>query len=92
MTLEGMGKPLGCKLIRLNADINAGIIQSIRIRGDFFASPEEGFDRVEQRLRGISFKEVAATFDRLLQEEGVQVFGISGEGVASVLFSARGAV
>jgi lipoate-protein ligase A len=88
MVLEGLGKPPGCKLIRLRADLEGGLIRSIRIRGDFFASPEEGFDRVEQQLAGLSLWEVAAAFDGLLQEAGVEVFGISGEGLASVLFAA----
>ncbi|MDR2797504.1 MAG: hypothetical protein LBB80_04105 [Treponema sp.] len=88
MVLEGLGKPPGCKLIRLRADIEAGIIRAIRIRGDFFASPEEGFDKVEQQLVGRSLPELAAAFDDMLQEAGVEVFGISGEGVASVLGAA----
>ncbi|MHB9292300.1 lipoate---protein ligase [Hollandina sp. SP2] len=88
MVLEGMGKPPGCKLLRLSADIEAGIIRSIHIRGDFFASPEDGFDRVEQQLAGRSLPELAAVFDTLLREAGVEVFGISGAGVASVLGAA----
>ncbi|MDR0721704.1 MAG: hypothetical protein LBF75_02755 [Treponema sp.] len=88
MVLEGLGKPPGCKLIRLRADLEAGIIRAIRIRGDFFASPEEGFDRVEQQLVGRSLPELAAAFDGLLREAGVEVYGISGEGVASVLDTA----
>jgi hypothetical protein len=65
--------------------LDGDIIRSIRIRGDFFASPEEGFDKVEQQLAGRSLSELAAVFDGLLQETGVAVFGISGKGVASVL-------
>jgi hypothetical protein len=88
MVLEGLGKPPGCKLIRLRAAIEGGIIRAIRIRGDFFASPEEGFDRVEQQLVGRSLPELAAAFDGMLREAGVEVSGISGEGLASVLDAA----
>ena len=88
MRIEGIGKPDGCKLIRIQADIEAGGIKTIRIRGDFFASQEEEFEKVEQRLVGLSLEEVAHSFDRLLHLAGVEVFGISGDGLASVLFSA----
>ncbi|MDR3337484.1 MAG: hypothetical protein LBT16_09790 [Treponema sp.] len=89
MRIEAMGKPPGCKLIRLAADIENGIIKTLRIRGDFFASPEEGFDRVEERLSGTSPAELAAAFDALIEEEGIAVSGISGAGLEAVLLSAR---
>jgi hypothetical protein len=63
-------------------------VKRISIRGDFFASPEEGFDRVEKRLSGIPLSEIAATFDALLADEGVEAFGVSGEGIAEVLSAA----
>jgi hypothetical protein len=85
--IEGVGKPEGCKLIRFSADIEGGVLKSIRIRGDFFASPEEGFDRLEERLAGVSLPEVEAAFNALLNEEGVEVFGISGAGLASLLYA-----
>ncbi|MDR3169997.1 MAG: hypothetical protein LBU17_00045 [Treponema sp.] len=88
MWIEGVGKPPGCKLLRAGADIDRGIIRTLRIRGDFFASPEEGLEQVEQRLSGVPLVELAAAFDALIREAGVEVFGISGSGLASVLFSA----
>jgi lipoate-protein ligase A len=88
MRIEGIGKPPGCKLIRINAEVEGGLIRSIRIRGDFFASPEEGFDRVEQGLRDASVSGVAEAFDRLMAQEGVEAFGIDGAGLASVLAGA----
>jgi hypothetical protein len=58
------------------------------IRGDFFASPEEGFDRVEERLRDIPVEALGPCFDRLLAEEGVETQGIDGRGLSQVLRSA----
>jgi hypothetical protein len=84
MRVEGMGKPPGCKLIRFSADLEEGIIRAIAIRGDFLASPEEGFDRAERRLRGTPLGELERTFDRLLAEEGVAPLGINGAGLAQV--------
>jgi hypothetical protein len=86
MLVEGMGKPEGCKLIRFSADIEGDILKSIRIRGDFFAVPEEGFDRLEERLGGIPLSETETAFNALLREEGVEAFGITGAGLASLLY------
>jgi lipoate-protein ligase A len=88
MLVEGVGKPEGCKLIRFSADIEGGVLKSIRIRGDFFASPEEGFDRVEERLAGIPLSETEDSFNALLCEEGVEAFGITGAGLSSLLYAA----
>jgi hypothetical protein len=84
MRLEGAGKPPGCKLIRFSAELEGGIIRTIGIRGDFLASPEEGFDRAERRLWGTALGDLEGTFDRLLAEEGVETLGIGGAGLARV--------
>ena len=86
--IEAMGKPSGCKLIRITAELNEGIIRSISIRGDFFASPGEGFDRAEQRLAGVRATEVGARFDEYLAAEGVEAQGIHGDGLAEVFNAA----
>jgi lipoic acid synthetase len=86
--LEGVGRPEGCKLIRVSADAADGIIRSISIRGDFFASPVEGFERAEARLSGVPLSEAGIAFDRLLAEEGVEASGIHGAGLAEVLANA----
>ncbi|GHT92265.1 hypothetical protein FACS1894140_4060 [Spirochaetia bacterium] len=88
MLVHGMGKPPGCKLIRLSADIAGDVIRSVRVRGDFFASPAEAFDAAEERLIDIPIAEFARCFDRLMAEEGAELSGISGRGAASVLAAA----
>jgi lipoate-protein ligase A len=85
MIFEGAGKPEGCKLIRFSADIEGGVLKRIRIRGDFFASPEEGFDRLEERLAGVPLAELASAFDALLMDEGIEASGITGAALASVV-------
>lgn len=94
MKIEALGKPAGCKLIRITAELAdpgpadigpaEGIIRSISIRGDFFASPEEGFEKAEQRLPGTKAAELGPRFDQYLAEEGVEAQGISGDGLAEV--------
>ncbi|WP_157784251.1 hypothetical protein [Treponema primitia] len=87
MRIEATGKPEGCKLIRISADLEDGVIQSISIRGDFFASPVEGFDRAEKRLRDVPVRELGSRFEQYLQEEGVEAQGINGEGLDRVFDS-----
>jgi hypothetical protein len=90
MKIEAVGKPRSCKLIRISAEIDSNIIRAISIRGDFFASPAEGFERAEQRLVGVSLVEVAEAFDRFLAQEGVECQGITGAAVSAVLAGADG--
>ncbi|MDR0760256.1 MAG: hypothetical protein LBF74_09135 [Treponema sp.] len=87
MRIDGVGKPEGCKLIRFSADIEGDTLNRIRIRGDFFASPEAGFDRVEERLAGIPLSELEGCFNTLLQEEEVEAFGITGSGISSLVYA-----
>lgn len=88
MHIETTGRPAGCKLIRITADIEEGIIRSLSIRGDFFASPEEGFETAERQMAGIAVSDAAAEFNALLKKAGVTAFGISGEGIAELLYTA----
>ena len=85
MKIRGACKPPGCKLIRIEADVIQGIIRSIAVRGDFFAVPEEGFERMEARLAGTAVKDAARRFEELAGEEGVDVLGIDGVGLALAL-------
>jgi hypothetical protein len=88
LKIEALGKPSGCKLIRITAELEKGVIRSISIRGGFFASPGEGFDRAEQRLPGVRMEELGPRFDQYLKDEGVEAQGISGDGLAQVFHAA----
>ena len=101
MRVKATGKPEGCKLLRIDAELTeppaarsaagaafaAGdfVIISISVSGDFFAVPEEGFEALESRLAGTRLADLAARFDALLVELGVQAVGITGAGVAATL-------
>ncbi|MHB0898325.1 MAG: hypothetical protein ACYC1A_12320 [Spirochaetales bacterium] len=90
MKIESIGKPQGCKLLRITADLSeplgeASSIESISIRGDFFAVPEELFEAAEARLIGTKLANLSTVFDGLMSEMGVQVVGISGTGLLSTL-------
>jgi hypothetical protein len=89
LKLNRMGKPPGCKLIRVEAALQGGegdgVIKSIQIRGDFFASPEEGLEEIEKELAGKKVRELASAFDALVSQKGIEVYGISGAAIAAVL-------
>lgn len=94
MKIEAMGKPQGCKLLRISAEFSEpwgkdSILKSISIRGDFFAIPEERFEAVEARLQGKKLAELGEAFDALLEALQVQAMGISGAGILATL---RGAI
>lgn len=89
MRVNATGKPEGCKLLRIDAEIEAApdgpVVASISVSGDFFAVPEEAFETLEARLAGAKLADLAAAFDELLVELGVQAVGITGAGVAATL-------
>jgi hypothetical protein len=90
MKVEGFGKPDGCKLIRIRAELENDIVKSIQIRGDFFASPEEVFDQVEKALEGTKLRDISRVFDVFIREKGIDACGITGPGLAEVLAAAAG--
>lgn len=90
MQVEAVGKPEGCKLLRISAELRAGpessfILGSIRIRGDFFFVPEEAFEGIEQRLAGLPLERVASAFDNLAAESGCLCAGINGRGIVETI-------
>lgn len=95
MKINAIGKPAGCKLLRITASYDetaiacsAGsvpTIDSISIHGDFFAVPEEAFEELEKELSGSTLDTIAQNFDRLAGEKGIQLVGISGVGVEETL-------
>jgi hypothetical protein len=95
MTINAIGKPLGCKLLRITAGytepaiagsgVDAIKFDSISIHGDFFAVPEEAFEELEKELSGSTIETIALSFERLAKDKGIQLVGITGKGVEETL-------
>jgi len=90
MNLELIGKPEGCKLLRMTIDVEPPLslssrIRSVSIRGDFFAIPEEAFDEVEDERVGASLEELGKRFDRLVGQKGLECAGITGHGLDEIV-------
>lgn len=93
MRVRAVGKPEGCKLLRIDAEISPDargcpIVASISVNGDFFAVPEEEFDLLGQALTGTELGSLAFAFDWFLAEKGIQTAGIDGTSVARLLAEA----
>jgi hypothetical protein len=91
MILHCQGKPEGCKLLRIEVELEGDqtnlIVRSISIKGDFFAIPEERFDALESSLSNLPLEGFAAFFDARAREQGLQMAGIHGEGIVAVIRS-----
>lgn len=89
MTGSYVGKPAGCKLVRLTLEWANGLVVRASIRGDFFAHPEDGFDAAEEALAGTPVASLGETFAREVARRGVELFGLTpgavGEAAADIL-------
>ncbi len=79
MTGSYVGRAKGGKLMRLELSWEEGLVVALRLRGDFFAHPEDAFEAVEASLPGCALADLGAAFARGLAERGVTVFGLLPE-------------
>ena len=68
-------KVAGGKMIKVRARFAGGLIEDIRLSGDFFLHPEEAIEDVESALRGVDVREVERAIAAALQ--GVECVGVS---------------
>ncbi len=85
MTGSYIGKAKGGKLLRLGLSWQGTTVEALQIRGDFFAHPEEGFDKLERSLQGIPLRDVRLLYERGLVAYGVTVYGILPEDLEDAL-------
>ncbi len=91
--VETVGKPAGCKLLRISASVKSDVagmepgfvVEKISIRGDFFAVPEEEFEKMEAALEGVLLSGLAVRFEELTAQAGIQRVGITGSGIQTLL-------
>jgi hypothetical protein len=78
-------KVLGGKLIRVELETDAGIVRRAAVKGDFFAHPEEAFERAEAGLVGLRIDELHSSARRLFGEGPLAIFGATPEDIAFAL-------
>ncbi len=76
-------------LIRVEAVVREGRVESVSIRGDFFLYPEDSLWMVEEKLRGVGVEEAPRRLEQLIGELGVRLVGAEPRDFAEAL---RGAL
>ncbi|HSV56533.1 MAG TPA: hypothetical protein VLH39_05425 [Magnetospirillaceae bacterium] len=84
MNLRRVVKIPGGKLLKLSAEVEGMVLKTVSIQGDFFAHPEEGFDRAEAALIGIPVSGFRTALAGALGREGVELFGLAASDIADV--------
>src|SRR5713101_7564988 len=87
-------KALGGKLLRIRLKADHGVIQSVRITGDFFLLPEDSLPKLENMLEDVPLKEAELKLlvDRFFRGTGAQGLGITPDDFVKAILSTRGGV
>jgi len=76
-------KVKGGKLVRVKVKSKCGLIEDVKITGDFFAHPEEGLEEMERELRGTSIGKVRAVLESATG--GITLIGMSREDLVEMI-------
>lgn len=79
----------GGKLIRMDIEIDKGMIKDIEITGDFFVHPENGIRDIENSLKGVSENQVKIVLERTLRSKGIKLIGFSAEDIEKAISSLK---
>ncbi len=84
-------KENGEKLLRLFLMEEGGIIDSVKLTGDFFLYPEEGVDAIERSLAGVPCreKEIVDAVITAMKENSIEMVGLSPQSIARAILQAR---
>jgi hypothetical protein len=82
-----VGKAEGGKLLRLDLEWESDTVVGISIRGDFFAHPEEGFEKAEAALVGAAVHGLGRAFADALSANATSLFGLLPEDVGAAALS-----
>ncbi len=87
-------KAPGGKLLRIRLKEDHGIIQSVKITGDFFLVPEESLPKLEKMLEDVPLKEAELKLlvDRFFRGTGARGLGISPDDFVRAILSTKGDV
>ncbi|OLD12104.1 hypothetical protein AUF78_00425 [archaeon 13_1_20CM_2_51_12] len=85
-------KALGGKLVRVRLKEEKGLIQSVKITGDFFLVPEESLVKLEKMLEDAPLREqeLRLLVDRFFQATRAQGLGVSSDDFVKAILLARG--
>ena len=75
----------GGKLLRVEVEVEAGIVLRAVIRGDFFAHPEEVFEEAEGQLAGLPADRLGEAALALFSKPPLRIFGASSADISQAL-------
>jgi len=81
-------KVAGGKLLRVEVEIESGSVIRASVCGDFFAHPEELFERAEEELAGVPADRLGETSLALFADPRFEIIGASPEDIARALMEA----
>lgn len=87
--LRGEYKVKDGKLIKCIISIKNGKIENIKISGDFFMYPEEKIEKLEEKLKGIEYKEenIKKALNEFFKE--VEVIGADKQHFLKLIMEAK---
>jgi hypothetical protein len=75
----------GGKLLRAEVEVESGVVLAARVRGDFFAHPEEAFEAAESELAGLPADRLGMASLSLFSKPPLRIYGASPEDIAALL-------
>ena len=75
----------GGKLVRVEVDVEGGIVRRALVRGDFFAHPEEAFEAAEALLAGVPCPELVARAELAFSRPDLVLYGVTAAAIAETL-------
>jgi lipoate---protein ligase len=75
----------GGKLLRMELEVESGVVLRAMIRGDFFAHPEEAFEAAEAELTGLPVDRLEEAALALFSKPPLELFGATPSDIAIAL-------
>ena len=81
-------KIAGGKMLRVEVEVDSGVVLRAVVRGDFFAHPEESFEAAEAELSGLPVDRLGEAALSLFSRPPLRLFGVSSSDLAQALAGA----
>lgn len=78
----------GGKLLRVEVEVEDGVVLRALVRGDFFAHPEEAFEAAEAELVGLPVDRLGEAALALFSAPALRLFGAEASDIAESLVKA----
>jgi lipoate---protein ligase len=75
----------GGKLLRIEVEVESGVVLRALVRGDFFAHPEAAFEAAEAALIGLPVDRIGEAALALFSAAPLQIYGASPSDIAGLL-------